>query len=384
MKFWYGNGSQRTLWERVKIDQTAYTSERDTSMYFPTGDHLSFKDCEFYQTDNMWFEDVSQLFFNGCKFVGLNDINTYITSSAKEVSLINSTCSNYDETETTNAYGWAIGRWYIGQGHGTDKNPMYTYFGGNSSTNQSPRFAASRFTDEADTMSGTQATFSELVDFDFGDALDDLSVLRVRREGSISWQESSISSINTNTGTITLTAKWTSRFTSPTAAVGDTYEVCDYVDANSGEQFMCESLPALLRANPSSTTTNTATFSSTSGDYSGDSVAIVEGKGLGQVRLITDHISNTITVERNWNVTPDTNSLLIVGECAYRMVAYGNHFDGNPDAAHIAKRFVGNPAVQPYGMASDWIVDGNTMTDLRIGIADYLWMDDSIDRACPV
>ncbi|MEN7973313.1 MAG: glycosyl hydrolase family 28-related protein, partial [Verrucomicrobiota bacterium] len=375
MKFWYGGGSQRVTWENVRFDQRANRAEHDTCLYFPTADHLVFKNCEFYQSDNMWFEEASQIFFDGCKFVGLNDLNTYITSSAKELSLANSTCANYDESDTTNAYGWAIGRWIVGQGHGTDKNPMLTYFGGNTMTNLGPRFAAARFVGKIDSISGTQATCSELVGFS---GYLNPATMKVRREGPYTWQEASISSIDTSTGTITLTRDWGSAWY-PGSKVGDTIEICDYVDANSGEIFMTESLPAVVRSTPVSATANTITFSSTPSGLSGHVVAIVDGKGMGQTRRIIAHTGTTLTLDEDWNVVPNAESLAIVGECSYRMVAYGNHFDGNPDAAHIAKRFVGNPAVQPYGMANDWIVDSNIMTDLRIGIADYLWMDDSID-----
>ncbi|MEN7973314.1 MAG: glycosyl hydrolase family 28-related protein [Verrucomicrobiota bacterium] len=371
MKFWYGGGSQRVTWENVRFDQRANRAEHDTCLYFPTADHLSFKDCEFYQSDNIWFEEASQIFFDRCRFVGMNDLNTYITSNARELSIADSTCANYDESDATNAYGWAIGRWIVGQGHGTDKNPMLTYFGGNSMTNLSPRFAAARFSDQIDSISGTQATFSELVGFT---GYLNPATMRVRREGPYTWQEATISSIDTSTGTITLTRDWGTIWT-PDPEVGDTIEICDYVDANSGEIFMTESLPPVLRANPVSATANTITFSSTPYRLSGHVVAIVDGRGLGQTRRIVDHTDNTLVVDEDWTVAPNAESLAIVGECSYRMVAYGNHFDGNPAAAHVAKRFVGNPAVQPYGMANDWIVDSNIMTDLRIGIADYLWME---------
>ncbi len=369
MKFWYGGGSQRVTWENVRFDQRANRAEYDTCLFFPTAGHLTFKNCEFYQSDNIWIGDAEQIFFDGCMFAGMNDLNTFITSNAKEVSLFNSTCANYDDSNPTNGYGWAVGRWFVGQGHGVDGNPMLTYFGGNSMTNLGPRFPAARFTGDILAINGAVAHIEGLAG---QTGLD--TTMEIQREGPRSYQFYEILSIDLVAGTITIDTDWDNIWT-PDPIVGDPISIVDEMDANSGEIFMTESLPPLLRANPVSATANTVVFSSTPQSFIGHVAAIVDGKGMGQTRLVTGHAGSTLTLDEDWNVIPDTGSLIIVGECAYRMVAYDNIFNGGGERCLDPKRFVGNPAVQPYGMASDWIVDGNTMTDLRIGIADYLWVE---------
>ncbi len=63
------------------------------------------------------------------------------------------------------------------------------------------------------------------------------------------------------------------------------------------------------------TLTDTAAFSGD--DYANDYVWIYGGTGLGQVRLIESHTDNTLTVDRNWETNPSSDS-------TYRIIHTGS------------------------------------------------------------
>ncbi|WP_217592882.1 S-layer homology domain-containing protein [Cohnella sp. GbtcB17] len=77
-------------------------------------------------------------------------------------------------------------------------------------------------------------------------------------------------------------------------------------------------------------------------------VLVVEGKGLGQFRTITANTGDTITVDKDWTIVPDTTSRLAVSRFFYKNIVADNTAANNK----------GND-MRMYGQAVGNIFDGN-------------------------
>lgn len=150
--------------------------------------------------------------------------------------------------------------------------------------------------------------------------------------------------------------------------------VGEYVDQNSGEQFLFEGLYTTYRGQPVSVGSLTVRFGNLSTTRVGNMVSIVGGRGIGQTRAITafDAASKTITLDEPWRVAPDTGSMLAIGEYMARMAVYGNQFDGMPRATSpVAADYTASAGVSAYGGCSDLVVDNNTFHELRTAIFNW-------------
>lgn len=150
----------------------------------------------------------------------------------------------------------------------------------------------------------------------------------------------------------------------------DWYEA-GQVDQNSGEAFMCEIENVLWRDHPEAATANSVTLSGLTFGQ-GNSVAIVAGKGIGQIRECIDVDVGTgeVSIDEPWNVIPDQGSIVSVGSFTRRMIVFGNYFDGTERAVSdtVNNRNIANAGVQPYGGGGDWIIAGNTFHQMRDGV----------------
>lgn len=138
-------------------------------------------------------------------------------------------------------------------------------------------------------------------------------------------------------------------------------------DQNSGEQVMCEGNITRFEGNPTAVSATTATFSTLSANFIGQTAVICRGKGLGQHRIITGYnsASRTITVTPAWNVVPDRDSTVMIANAADRWVIYRNHFDGKND---YASRPTATTAIEPFGGCYNWVGDSNVISHMRIAI----------------
>jgi len=141
-----------------------------------------------------------------------------------------------------------------------------------------------------------------------------------------------------------------------------------YANQNTGEQYLTDLSKTWFRGTATSATTNTVTFSDIPTSYDRVSVAIVSGRGKGQYRDIVsmDAGTETITVEKNWNVIPDTNSVIMVGTWPIRHAVYNNSFDGTDIAATTDTK--STTGVMFYGSGLDLAVENNTFHQLKFGI----------------
>lgn len=138
-------------------------------------------------------------------------------------------------------------------------------------------------------------------------------------------------------------------------------------DQNSGEHVMYEGNAGLFEGPPLTAGSTTVRFGTPVPAEVGRTATIVHGRGTGQSRRIVgfDTATNTFTVAPAWNVPPNSSSRVVIGHTTSRCVVYRNRFDGKAD---YATRYSATAGIQAFGGCHDWIGDGNTMTDLRIGI----------------
>ena len=107
---------------------------------------------------------------------------------------------------------------------------------------------------------------------------------------------------------------------------------CSKVDCNKGEQICFEMVGSDLKEGLRAAAANTATFSSLSAPTAagGQDLVIVGGKGAGQRRHIVSVNDNTATLDRAWNVIPDSSSRLALAATASQAAIYNNTFQGRP------------------------------------------------------
>ncbi|MFD2163521.1 glycoside hydrolase family 55 protein [Paradesertivirga mongoliensis] len=143
-------------------------------------------------------------------------------------------------------------------------------------------------------------------------------------------------------------------------------------DQNSGEQFLWEGFSAkwygkVVSSKPSSTTLHK--FSKALVPFKTTAV-ITKGRGVGQSRLISAVKDGIILLDRPWNLPPDKSSTIAIGHFADRIVMYKNYIDGKAESVH-SENITASTGIQPYGGVLNFIADGNIITEVRSGLANW-------------
>lgn len=145
-------------------------------------------------------------------------------------------------------------------------------------------------------------------------------------------------------------------------------------DANEGEQILFEEGGFVFKGMPIKQSATTATFSSAPPAYGFEHLGqpvtsrdamIIQGRGTGQTRHITNLSGNTITVSPSWSVTPDATSVIGIGAGQFRAVIYHNTFDGKKN--YITYR-TASAGLQMYGNVSDIVFANNALTNMCQGM----------------
>lgn len=138
---------------------------------------------------------------------------------------------------------------------------------------------------------------------------------------------------------------------------------------NTGEQILFDITPGQYEGSPSAVADSTTmTLSGLAADHTGESITVIEGRGIGQTRHIASYNAGSITVDKPWRVAPDTDSVLRIAYSFDNIVAYDNDLDG------ISKEDGQSSAgLEIYGGGSGVAFDNNRVTDVRKGIC--LWAD---------
>ena len=125
----------------------------------------------------------------------------------------------------------------------------------------------------------------------------------------------------------------------------------------------------LWQASPTSATSTTVTFANLTSapltNYATEEAVIVSGTGMGQNRMITAENGQTITVSPPWNIIPDTTSVMILTYGLSNVAVYDNYF-GAKSYAPTNASCIASVGCEPYGNATDVVVDDNIMHWTRI------------------
>lgn len=138
-------------------------------------------------------------------------------------------------------------------------------------------------------------------------------------------------------------------------------------DPNSGEILLWEGGGNTFSVSTANSTT--ATLSTTPPTGLNTTVYISEGKGLGQVRVVTAYSTNTITVDAPWDVIPDSTSRAHILHGPIRTIVYNNNLDGKRD---VHPTLVTNASgVNFYHGGFQAAIANNTITNVQYGVG--LW-----------
>lgn len=143
-------------------------------------------------------------------------------------------------------------------------------------------------------------------------------------------------------------------------------------DQNSGENIMLEGSYMKHRDTVVSSTdtvitcTNTVEHTSSTIHW----VYIMEGKGKGQTRRISDVTAANITVSEAFDVAPDNTSVIQTGYFFVKFAIYGNKLRGLPYASEVTTDKA-SAGVNLYGAFTETYVDSNDIADVRRGIFNW-------------
>ncbi|MBC2603179.1 LamG-like jellyroll fold domain-containing protein [Puniceicoccus vermicola] len=157
----------------------------------------------------------------------------------------------------------------------------------------------------------------------------------------------------------------------------------DHINANSGEAFMFEGFDFDHLGAPTSSTSTTVTINGLTTEKIGSlgrnrRMVVANGKGMGQTRTVIDfdETTDTVTLDKPWRVIPDSTSELTILGAADHVAIYNNQLDAK-DRCYTSPSHIASTAFQPFEGSSNWIVDGNSVTDYRYGIAIFAGINSS-------
>lgn len=146
-------------------------------------------------------------------------------------------------------------------------------------------------------------------------------------------------------------------------------------DPNQGEQILFEAGGPVFFGRPVAADGDEVEFDDLGSDFLSSlgrlSALVIDGKGLGQLRMVKtlDTMTNEITVDPPWTVIPDASSTIALAGVQNNVVIYGNKLDGKEEwitgAGSSAQTASGG--IQIEGVAHVEIA-GNTITDVRRGV----------------
>jgi hypothetical protein len=140
-----------------------------------------------------------------------------------------------------------------------------------------------------------------------------------------------------------------------------------YSYQNAGEQLLWEGQSLVAGGSYVNSTANTVTYTGLGSSVgSGYYAIIVGGDGVGEYEPIASYNASTglITLAEPWLVTPDSTSIVRVGELFANIAVYDNSLQGKGSDVNTA-----STGVQFYGGAVNCIIDSNTISNVRTGIA---------------
>jgi hypothetical protein len=138
-----------------------------------------------------------------------------------------------------------------------------------------------------------------------------------------------------------------------------------------GEIFLYDGCNGHYSSLVTSATINTMILGSGNTDWINEVQAvIVDGRGIGQSRLVTNISGETYTLAENWDIVPDATSRVNIIKTISRIVIYDNQvIGGNISSSGLVH---GNSqGFQAFTGGNDIIVDDNVFTDMNYGYSEW-------------
>ena len=136
-------------------------------------------------------------------------------------------------------------------------------------------------------------------------------------------------------------------------------------NANAGELILLEQLSVKYDGTFNTIEANGFTVDSNNTFSNGDIVAVAQGKGKGQTRIVESFANKQVTLSEPFDVVPDANSRIVITRAFADIAAYDNYFQGHSNYADIPG---GTTAIQVYGGTFNLFFTNNQMEQLPEGI----------------
>lgn len=140
---------------------------------------------------------------------------------------------------------------------------------------------------------------------------------------------------------------------------------------NSGEIILFE-LPTSSTSvykikSPTSAVSSTMTLSGSwrSNSLIRNTVAIIKNEGVGQFRRVISNEGSVITMDRPWDIQPDSSSVISVTSSGDNFVIYNNKIDGIPNYYETESATSG---IQLYGALFNNVIADNSFSNVHHGI----------------
>jgi Pectate lyase superfamily protein len=95
-------------------------------------------------------------------------------------------------------------------------------------------------------------------------------------------------------------------------------------------------------------------------------IFIQSGQGEGQYRRILSNTFDTVTLDRPWDIEPNTSSVFTIITTSYRSIVYKNRLNGF--AGVFGNPYFSNVGIVTFGSQFDMVAAGNVINNLRVGI----------------
>ncbi|MEI6892443.1 MAG: glycosyl hydrolase family 28-related protein [Pontiella sp.] len=366
--------------------------------------------CKFITYKGVIFSACDDIVFTDCEFRGRGD--TYCTyllclNGSDQVSITGCTGQPHDPSDYTKPNGWSQGRFiYMDGNSGGVEN---IYIADNETIDMAPRMnwdidlyggfdlGTQRVTKGSSSPNiVTVSALDELVDLQADEYNllpgDSFQVIDgVGRSGRTYY----VASVEKGTGEITIEGEWHELVGGP---VKDSVTQLQSKQEkqphqNAGEQILAEHQRTHWRGEVISATANTVTLASGADEWveaGYHRVTVMSGKGFGQSRSIASMENDVAILTEDWNVIPDSNSIISAGAYNRRLVIYNNVLDGpswmglpvdydnrtTPYSTNTSPIETASCGVSFYGAHVECIVANNLFREVGTAIANFGFVDD--------
>ena len=141
-------------------------------------------------------------------------------------------------------------------------------------------------------------------------------------------------------------------------------------DDNAGEQILIESLNTQYEGGVVSATEDSITLPDDTVASNKMLIYVINGTGKYQVRGIKTSKRKTITVDKPWDIVPDTSSVILICKVSQNFAIHNNIIDGYTNYLENVGATTG---VQAFATMNNLFITNNTFTNMPTGICISPW-----------